>query len=86
MQSKELIAFYKGTAGEFNKLGPSLGTLLIEAAAAMRNFVAENGLPSPIRYVPCQPCNCTGYVLNLHSKTRTQARTCISVCKSTASG
>jgi hypothetical protein len=36
---KELIAFFKGTAGEFLKLGP-LAPLFMAAAADMRNHVS----------------------------------------------
>lgn len=57
MNSPKLIAFFKGTAGDFNKLGPALAGSIMSAAADMRNHV------SPFRATDCQACNGTGYII-----------------------
>jgi DnaJ-class molecular chaperone len=56
MQTKQLVAFFKGTAGEYNKLGAGLACSLMGAAADMRNTV------SPIRAATCAACDGTGKV------------------------
>lgn len=58
MQSNntQLVAFFKGTAGEFNKLGAPLACSLMTAAAEMRNHV------SPIRATLCAACDGKGKV------------------------
>jgi DnaJ-class molecular chaperone len=57
MQQKKLIAFFKGTASEFNRMGSTLACSLMAAAADMRNHV------SPITKQDCTACNSTGYVV-----------------------
>lgn len=51
-----LVAFFKGTAGEFNKLGARLACSLMGDAAHMRNHV------SPIRATLCAVCDGKGRV------------------------
>jgi hypothetical protein len=53
--SPKLIAFFKGTAGEFNKLGP-LALTIMSMAAQMRNHV------SPYTQRPCAGCDGKGFI------------------------
>jgi hypothetical protein len=53
--SPKLFAFFKGTAGEFIKLGP-LAPTIMAMAAQMRNSI------SPFRSKPCDACEAQGYI------------------------
>lgn len=54
-EGRTLIAFFKGTAGEFNKLG-ALAIPFMSAAADMRSRV------SPFTQAPCKGCNGKGFI------------------------
>ena len=56
MQDRKLVAFFKGTAGQFNNLGAGLACSLMAAAADMRNHV------SPLRALPCAACDGRGWL------------------------
>ena len=57
MPSIKLVAFFKGTAGQFNNLTPRFTCSLMATAADMRNTV------SPFRTIGCKRCEGSGALI-----------------------
>jgi hypothetical protein len=55
MNSKQLVAFYKGTAGDYLQLGP-LAVRVISQEAFLRNHI------SPMQPQPCALCDGKGWI------------------------
>jgi hypothetical protein len=68
-EGRTLIAFFKGTAGEFNKLG-ALAVPFMSAAANMRSRV------SPYTQRPCKACEGKGFINVANGPDDSEKATC----------
>jgi DnaJ-class molecular chaperone len=69
-EGRQLIAFFKGTAGEFLKAGPQLAITIMGMAADVRNHV------SPFTQRPCSRCEGQGVLLRHNGPEDFDKETC----------